>query len=100
MKFKTNTKLKIKGNARSPGAPVQRKPVNRWASALQYADLGLAVVPVWGIKNDRCACANRGCHRPGKHPQTEHGVKDATKNRARIKAAWTKSPRSNIGVAT
>ena len=40
---------------------------------------------------------------PGKHPLgslVPHGVKDATTNRARILAWWTRHPQANIGLAT
>jgi hypothetical protein len=50
-----------------------------------------------------CSCRDRGCGQPGKHPLgalVPHGVKDATCNRARILAWWTRHPQANIGLAT
>jgi hypothetical protein len=44
-----------------------------------------------------------GCGQPAKHPLgalVPHGVKDATCNRARILAWWTRHPQANIGLAT
>ena len=44
-----------------------------------------------------------GCGQVGKHPLgslVPHGVKDATTNRARILAWWTRHPQANIGLAT
>jgi putative DNA primase/helicase len=52
------------------------------------------------IKHGICSCKDaEACERPGKHPRTAHGVKDATTNSEQIKAWWEKWPRSNIGVA-
>jgi hypothetical protein len=51
----------------------------------------------------RCSCRDRGCGQPGKHPLgslVPHGVKDATTNRARVLAWWTRHPQANIGLAT
>jgi hypothetical protein len=50
-----------------------------------------------------CSCRDPGCGQPGKHPLgslVPHGVKDATCNRARILAWWTRHPQANIGLAT
>jgi hypothetical protein len=50
-----------------------------------------------------CSCADLGCAQVGKHPLgalVPHGVKDATCNRARILAWWTRHPQANIGLAT
>ena len=50
-----------------------------------------------------CSCRDPGCGQPGKHPLgslVPHGVKDATTNRARVLAWWTRHPHANIGLAT
>jgi hypothetical protein len=50
-----------------------------------------------------CSCGDRACGQFAKHPigaLAPHGVKDATTNRARILAWWTKHPQANIGLAT
>jgi Bifunctional DNA primase/polymerase, N-terminal len=50
-----------------------------------------------------CSCRDPDCGQPGKHPLgalIPHGVKDATCNRARILAWWTRHPQANIGLAT
>jgi hypothetical protein len=50
-----------------------------------------------------CSCRDPGCGQVGKHPLgalVPHGVKDATCNRARILAWWTRHPQANIGLAT
>jgi Bifunctional DNA primase/polymerase, N-terminal len=50
-----------------------------------------------------CSCRDPDCGQPGKHPLgslVPHGVKDATCNRARVLAWWTRHPNANIGLAT
>src|SRR5215218_5008138 len=50
-----------------------------------------------------CSCRDPGCGQPGKHPLgnlVPHGVNDATCNRARVLAWWTRHPQANIGLAT
>jgi bifunctional DNA primase/polymerase-like protein len=50
-----------------------------------------------------CSCRDPSCGQVAKHPLgslVPHGVKDATCNRARILAWWTRHPSANIGLAT
>jgi hypothetical protein len=50
-----------------------------------------------------CSCRDPNCGQPAKHPLSAlvpHGVKDATCNRARVLAWWTRHPQANIGLAT
>jgi hypothetical protein len=50
-----------------------------------------------------CSCWDPSCSQVGKHPLgalVPHGIKDATCNRARILAWWTRHPQANIGLAT
>jgi transposase len=50
-----------------------------------------------------CLCQDPDCGQVGKHPLgalVAHGVKDATTNRARVLAWWTRHPQANIGLAT
>jgi hypothetical protein len=50
-----------------------------------------------------CSCRDPSCGQTGKHPLgglVPHGVKDATTNRARVLAWWTRHPQANIGLAT
>ena len=54
------------------------------------------------VEGIRCSCRDPGCGQPGKHPLgslVPHGVKDATANRARVLAWWTRYPQANIGLA-
>jgi hypothetical protein len=89
-------------------------------AALSYASRGIPVLPLHyplphrgdlqPVTGDHppgpsasCSCRDPGCGQPGKHPLgslVPHGVKDATANRARILAWWTRHPQANIGLAT
>jgi hypothetical protein len=89
-------------------------------AALGYASRGIPVLPLHyppprrgdlqPVTGDHpptvgtgCSCRDPGCGQPGKHPLgvlAPHGVKDATCNRARILAWWTRHPYANIGLAT
>jgi hypothetical protein len=89
-------------------------------AALGYASRGIPVLPlhypllhrsdlqpVLGdqplVVGTRCSCRDPGCGQPAKHPLgslVPHGVKDATCNRARVLAWWTRHPQANVGLAT
>jgi len=92
-------------------------------AALGYASRGIPVLPlhsplphrvgVQPVGGDRqlpnpaagtgCSCRDPSCGQPGKHPLgalVPHGLKDATCNRARVLAWWTRHPQANIGLAT
>jgi hypothetical protein len=93
-------------------------------AALGYASRGIPVLPLHSplphrgdlqalTSGDRplgpsaawasCSCRDPACGQPGKHPLgslVPHGVKDATTNRARVLAWWTRHPQANIGLAT
>jgi Bifunctional DNA primase/polymerase, N-terminal len=92
-------------------------------AALGYASRGIPVLPLHyplphhrdlqALTDDQqlpspagrtsCSCRDPGCGQPAKHPLSSlvpHGVKDATTNRARVLAWWTRHPQANIGLAT
>jgi len=91
-------------------------------AALGYASRGIPVLPLHyplphrdlqALTGDQqlpspavrtsCSCRDPGCGQVGKHPLgslVPHGVKDATTNRARVLAWWTRRPQANIGLAT
>ena len=75
--------------------------INQLSRALQYARYGLAVLPVFGFTKDgHCACKDgKTCNRPGKHPRTRNGVRDATTDPSQIKEWGGKWPNANIGIA-
>ena len=96
---------------------------SRWQlrdAAVGYASRGIPVLPLHYPLPDRgdlrlvtgdqqpavsragCSCRDPGCGQVGKHPLgslVPHGVKDATTNRARVLAWWTRHPQANIGLA-
>jgi Bifunctional DNA primase/polymerase, N-terminal len=80
----------------------KKPPHDLLTAALQYAALGLSVVPVHSINGDGwCSCKDgKSCTSPGKHPRTSHGIRDATSDPAEIKSFWSKWPDANIGIAT
>jgi hypothetical protein len=71
-------------------------------AALYYAtQFGWAVFPLHSaIAKGRCSCRRPDCGNVGKHPRTEHGFHDASRDPAVIKAWWEKWPDANIGIAT
>lgn len=71
-------------------------------AALSYARKGWPVFPAWWPADDSggCACGNTSCSSPGKHPITQHGVKDATTNEFQIRSWWEEYPSANVAVAT
>jgi Bifunctional DNA primase/polymerase, N-terminal len=49
-----------------------------------------------------CSCRDPGCGQVAKHPLgalVPHGLREATTNRARVLAWWTRFPQANIGLA-
>jgi hypothetical protein len=71
-------------------------------AALQYAtQFGFAILPLHSISPDRgCACWLSNCPSPGKHPCSEHGLKNASKKAAEIGRWWRRWSEANIGIAT
>jgi len=69
------------------------------AHAQRYAEHGLRVLPLHAIRDGRCTCGKTDCRSAGKHPRTQHGVKDASSDAATIRDWWTRWPDANIGVA-
>ena len=100
---------------------MSRRRVVMRDAALDYASRGIPVLPLHyplphrgdlhPVGGDRlqsaavgvgCSCRDPGCGQPSKHPLgalVPHGVKDATCNRARVLAWWTRHPHANIGLA-
>jgi hypothetical protein len=73
---------------------------NMLSFALGYAKRGLKVFPCYAPIYGVCTCGDPDCGSPGKHPRTEHGVKDATTNAEQIRKWWTECPDANIGIST
>ena len=68
--------------------------------ALFYASRGWPVLPLHSAENGRCACGNPNCGSAGKHPRTQHGVKDASTDPDQIYRWWRLWPDANLGFAT
>ena len=69
--------------------------------AQAFAQLGWPVLPLYTPDAEgRCSCGSPDCRSVGKHPQTKHGVHDATKDPAEVAALCRKFPEANIGVPT
>ena len=85
----------------SRGIPVLplHYPLAHLRSARPVPDSRVVTPEVW----TGCSCGDRGCGQVGKHPLGQlvpHGLKEATTNRARVLAWWTRQPQANIGLAT
>src|SRR5262249_8595679 len=80
----------------------KKPPHDLLTAALRYAELGLSVVPVHSINGDSwCSCKDgKSCTSPGKHPRTQNGIRDATRDPTEIERFWSKWPDANIGIAT
>jgi hypothetical protein len=58
---------------------------------LGHTRKGWPVFPVHTEDENGCSCRRADCDRPGKHPRTEHGLKDASTNEDQIRrwdAEW------------
>ncbi|MSR84697.1 MAG: bifunctional DNA primase/polymerase [Candidatus Latescibacteria bacterium] len=71
-------------------------------ASLDYAQqLDWPVFPCHSItEGGACSCGKTGCSGPGKHPRTEHGLKDATTDPTQIRKWWEQYPDANIGIPT
>jgi hypothetical protein len=70
------------------------------AAALEYAEHGWFVLPVWWPQPDgTCACGNPTCKDIGKHPITTRGQHDATTDLQLVERWWAQWPNANIGGA-
>lgn len=76
--------------------------------ALHLASLGFAIVPLHEAfpapeleQKARCSCGRVPCaSKPGKHPRTAHGLKDATTDANTIRTWWSTWPQANIAIVT
>jgi hypothetical protein len=74
---------------------------NLLAAAARYAALGWPVLALHTPDHEgRCSCGRAGCSKPGKHPRTRHGLRDASTDPDRIRGWWAAWPDANVGVAT
>ena len=83
--------------------PLKQSPhriASRHAWASYYASRGWLVLPLHGVEGGRCSCGETNCRSPGKHPRSQHGVKDASNDVQQINAWWGRWPGANVGIAT
>jgi Bifunctional DNA primase/polymerase, N-terminal/AAA domain/IclR helix-turn-helix domain len=77
------------------------KPYSLLEAALEIAGRGWPVFPCHTIRKDgRCSCGEECGKSAGKHPRTEHGLKDATTSEKIIRAWWRTWPDANLALAT
>lgn len=91
-------RLKVVYAVKDTTGPPYGQPPFEWAK--WYAQvMGWPVVPVHNIADGRCSCRGRsaGC-KPGKHPRTQHGIKQGTCNLRTIWDWWCDWPEANVGV--
>jgi hypothetical protein len=70
-------------------------------AALWLAQQGIPVFPCHCPEGlNGCSCHNPRCSKPGKHPRTEHGFKDAKTDPEQIKSWWTQRPDANLAIPT
>ena len=70
-------------------------------AAIAYAAKGWPVLPLHSPGSDgSCSCGTAGCQSIGKHPHTDHGLKDGSTDEATIRGWWAKWPDANVGVLT
>jgi len=70
--------------------------------AREYASLGWHVFPVHSVDDNlKCTCGNPTCSDAGKHPRVARGLKEASRDLAKIEAWFGEdAPPANIGVVT
>jgi putative DNA primase/helicase len=67
-------------------------------AALEYAELGQPVFPLWPIKGKKCTCGRPKCSAVGKHPRVSQYK--ATTDEAQIRRWWKRWPTAGIGGVT
>ena len=73
-------------------------PLSLADAALHYVQRGLSVIPVFGIVDGKCTCGGRPKCTPGKHPITDHGLKDASADPRLVEHWWVANPDANLGI--
>lgn len=69
--------------------------------AISYAARGWAVIPLYGIRDGRCACSDPNCTKNvGKHPRIKDWVAQASTDSEVIREWWRRWPDSNVGIVT
>lgn len=75
-------------------------PLDNLDSAMNLAEQGLYVFPLWRAIDGRCEAPwAHECKKPGKHPRVKWG-QYATCDSQNVMRWWRKWPQANIGIAT
>jgi KaiC/GvpD/RAD55 family RecA-like ATPase len=76
--------------------------VSMLQAALDYAEQGLRIFPVWHVDaSHRCVCPAGGeCPDPGKHPHVSRWQVVATDHGPSLRRWWAQWPDANIGLIT
>jgi putative DNA primase/helicase len=70
-------------------------------AARAYGQRGWLVMPVHSVQGGKCTCPDGPtCASPGKHPRTQHGLKEATSDLATIERWWKRWPDANVAIVT
>jgi Bifunctional DNA primase/polymerase, N-terminal len=84
----------------SSGQSAPHADASKLTWARYYANRGCLVLPLYSVEGGRCTCGDVNCRSPGKHPRTQHGVKDASADSWHINRWWRWWPNANVGIAT
>ncbi len=77
------------------------EPVTPLDHALAYAERGWTVIPLHTATGRGCSCARlHRCTSPGKHPRTQHGLEDGSRDPEQIRTWWGRWPKANVGIVT
>jgi putative DNA primase/helicase len=92
--------LIVRSKGSTMKSPKQNPKLDMKTHALQYASMGLSILPMHTVKNGACSCSNGAlCPNPGKHPYNKNGVKGASTEPKQISEWWSAFPKANIGIA-
>lgn len=73
-----------------------------YKQAVEYVTMGWYVFPLHSVdENHHCTCGNPTCGDAGKHPRVARGLKEASRDLAKVEEWFGKdAPPANIGVVT
>jgi hypothetical protein len=69
-------------------------------AATLYGQNGVPVLPLHGIRNNRCTCGTFCGDAAGGHPRVAGSFRAATTNLPQIRKWWRTWPDANVGIAT
>ena len=91
----------MRGPAHASAQPTAPHPdVSRELWARYYASRDWSVLPLHSADKNGCTCGDPNCRSAAKHPRTQHGVKDASRDPDQIRRWWQSWPDANVGIAT